>query len=155
MKNWKSNRFKYLWLANFKKKTILQDPEDKYSKHDPNAEYNPSSYRDFEEYFNGHEGDLATFELWSDDNVFIVDFVKAGHPSIRCIRKGKNWAQDVVTILHREKRELHDIKPIYMRNMQADIIEGQLTTPKVLSYTLGYEGIDKNGDKRKKIITVV
>lgn len=155
MKNWRSDRFKYLWLANFKKKTILQDLEDKYSKHDPNAEYNPTSYRDFEDYFEGHKEDLTTFELWGEENVFIVDFNKPGKPSIRCIRKGKNWAKDVLTILYREKRELHDIKPVYRRNMQADIVGGKLSTPKIASYSIGYEGLDQNGEKRKKIITVV
>ena len=43
--------FKFLWKATFKGKVICQHPDDKYSKFDPEASYNPSSFRDFLDYF--------------------------------------------------------------------------------------------------------
>ena len=44
---------KYKWVARFKKKTISQPSDDRYSKYDPKSEYNPSSFRDFLDYFEG------------------------------------------------------------------------------------------------------
>ena len=54
MKNLEKSKFKYLWRAVFQKKTITQHPEDKYSRHNPDAEWNPSSFRDFQNYFDNH-----------------------------------------------------------------------------------------------------
>lgn len=152
---WASDKFKYLWRAVFKNKNILQDPNDLYSKHDPFAEYNPSSFRDFQEYFDGHNKELEAFELWSEDAKYWVDFSKRGYPEIRVLKKGKNWASDKEVILYREKRELSDLRVIYYRNMEATIVDGKFGEPRVLSYTLGYQGLDKNGNSRKKMVTVI
>ena len=46
---------KYKWIANFKKKAIIQPDDDRYSKYDPEAEWNPSSFRDFQDYFDEHK----------------------------------------------------------------------------------------------------
>lgn len=148
-------KFKYLWRANFRKKVITQHPQDLYSKHDPKAEYNPSSFRDFQDYFDEHKSELDMFGLWSDKDCYLVDFTKDGHPTIKMIKKGKYWAGDKEIILRREKRELSDIRPIYYRQMENTIVDGVFGEPRVLGYVLGYQGIDKNGNSRKKMITVI
>lgn len=149
------SKFKYLWRAEFKGRVICQHPEDLYSKHDPKADYNPSSFRDFQEYFDKHKDELETFTLWSDGDFYTIDFTKKGHPEIRMLRKGKNWASDKVVILHREKRELSDIRVIYYRNMEATMEDGKLGEPRTSSYILGYQGLDQNGDNRQKKLTVI
>ena len=148
-------KFKYLWRANFRKKVITQHPQDLYSKHDPKAEYNPSSFRDFQNYFDEHKSELDMFGLWSDKGCYLVDFTKDGYPIIKMIEKGKHWSGDKEIILHREKRELKDIRVIYFRNMEVQATNGVFSEPRVLSYTLGYQGIDKNGNNRQKTIVVV
>ena len=147
---------KYKWVARFKKKTICQPSDDRYSKYDPKSEYNPSSFRDFLDYFEGgHSEELGSFELWSDGDCYMVDFTKKGHPEIRMLKKGKNWASDKTIILHREKRELSDIRVIYYRNMETTITTAGERNTKVLGYVIGYQGLDKNGNNRQKKITVI
>lgn len=148
-------KFKYIWRANFRRKIITQHPLDLYSKHDPEAEWNPSSFRDFMDYFEGHKSELDMFGLWSDNDCYLVDFTKEGYPMIKVIKKGKNWASDKEIILHREKRELSDIRVIYYRTMENTIVDGKLGEPRVVSYSIGYQGLDRNGNNRQKVITVI
>lgn len=149
------SKFKYLWKAFFKKKVISQHPLDLYSKHNPDAEWNPSSFRDFQEYFDSHRDELHSFFLRGPDKIYEIDFSKRGYPKIIEVVRGRNWASNKVNIIHREKRELTDIRPIYYRNMEATIVDGAFGEPRVVSYCIGYQGLDKNGDNRKKTITVV
>jgi hypothetical protein len=39
--------------------------------------------------------------------------------------------------------------------MEATIEDGVIGTPRVVSYTVGYQGLDKNGNNRKKTVTVL
>lgn len=146
---------KYRWVALFKKKMIKQPLDDKYSKHDPTAEWNPSSFRDFQDYFDEHQNELEQFSLWSDDDMYMVDLTREGHPVIKRMVKGKNWACDKVDIMSREKRKLSDVRIIYYRKMELKVINGQASSPEVVGYVLGYQGIDKNGNNRQKTITVL
>lgn len=146
---------KYRWLAAFNRKHIAQPADDKYSKHNPEAEWNPSSFRDFQDYFDEHENELQTFELWSDDDMYRVDFSDMSKPVIKHTIKGHNWASDKTSILHREKRPLHDVRVIYYRKMQMTIKNGQASSPEVLGYVIGYQGLDENGNNRQKSITVI
>lgn len=148
-------KFKYLWRASFRKKNIYQHPQDLYSKYNPEAEYNPSSFRDFQDYFDEHKDELDSFSLWSDKDCYLVDFTKTGYPEIRMLKRGKDWASDKIIVLHREEEELTDIRPIYYRNMEATIVDGVFGEPKVKAFCIGYQGLDKNGNSRKKIITVI
>lgn len=154
MRNLEKSKFKYLWRANFIRRTINQHPEDKYSRHDPEADWNPSSFRDFQNYFNGHPGELVSFELISKGKKYTVDLSRPWCPIIYCDEE-KKWGGETHTLLHREKRPLDNVRIIYFRNMEATIVDGKLGEPKVMSYTLGYQGIDKNGNNRQKTITVV
>ena len=154
MKSLEKSKFKYLWRAVFQKKTITQHPEDKYSRHNPDAEWNPSSFRDFQDYFDGHSEELVRFELVSKDTTYTVDLSRPWCPIIYVDERGR-WGSEKHTLIHREKRPLRDVRIIYYRNMETTIVDGVFGEPRVLGYVLGYQGIDKNGNSRKKMITVI
>lgn len=154
MKSLEKSKFKYLWRANFIKKTITQHPEDKYSVHNPDAEYNPSSFRDFQNYFDGHSGELISFELVGKDKKYTVDLTRPWCPVIYCDEENR-WGNNKHTLLHREKRPLRDVRIIYYRNMETTIVDGVFGEPRVVGYVLGYQGLDDNGNSRKKMITVI
>lgn len=153
-KAWENSDFLYLWKATFENKVIAQHPKDLYSKHDPDAEHNPSSFRDFQDYFDGHSEELVKFELISRENTFEVDLSEPSKPKISCERRGR-WGSVSNTLLHKEKRPLSNIRIIYYRNMETTIVNGKVGKPRVLSYVLGYQGLDKNGNNRQKTITVI
>ena len=146
---------KYRWIALFKKKMIKQPLDDKYSKHDPTAEWNPSSFRDFQDYFDEHQNDLELFHLISEDADYAVDLTDQGKPKILETKRGSHWGADKTVILHREKRPLSDVRIIYYRKMEMKVINGQASSPEVVGYVLGYQGTDKNGNNRQKTITVL
>lgn len=154
MKNLEKSKFKYLWRAVFLKKTITQHPEDKYSRHNPDAEWNPSSFRDFQNYFDGHSGELISFELVGKDATYTVDLTRPWCPMIYVDERGR-WGSEKHTLIHREKRPLRDVRIIYYRNMETTITNGVFGEPRVLSYVIGYQGLDENGNSRKKMITVI
>lgn len=147
-------KFKYLWRAVFKNKVITQHPQDIYSKHDPKAEYNPSSFRDFQDYFDEHKDELVKFELISPDNTYTVTLDDPEYPKILCEKRSR-WGSITYTLLHKEKRPLKNIRIIYLRKMEVKMFNGVIGTPRVEGYILGYQGIDKNGANRKKTISVV
>ena len=154
MRNLEKSKFKYLWRANFIKKTITQHPEDKYSGYDPDAEWNPSSFRDFQNYFDGHSGELVSFELVSKGKKYTVDLTRPWCPMIYSDEEGR-WGSETHTLLHREKRPLRGVRIIYYRNMETAIENGVVGEPRVVSYALGYQGLDGKGNCRKKVITVI
>lgn len=146
--------FKYLWRATFSHRVITQHPQDRYSKYNPAAEHNPSSFRDFQEYFDNHKDELKKFELISKEMVFVLDLSDKSKPIIYCDRYGR-YGSKTHTILHKEKRSLHDVRVIYFRNMSCDMKNGRFGTPRVDAYVLGYQGRDDNGNNRQKQITVI
>lgn len=153
MKNLKKSKFKYLWKAVFSNRVVIQHPEDKYSKHDPEAEHNPSSFRDFQDWFDKYPDRLEKFMLYGERDKFIVD-LNGDRPIIYAISYTRNGDEKLL-VMSREKRNLTNIRIIYYRNMECEVINGELGEPKVKSYCLGYQGIDKNGNSRKNIITVL
>lgn len=146
---------KYRWVALFKKKMIKQPLDDKYSKHDPTAEWNPSSFRDFQDYFDEHQNELELFHLISEDADYAVDLTDQGKPKILETKRGSHWGADKTVILHREKRPLSDVRIIYYRKMELRVENGHAGSPEVVGYVLGYQGTDKNGNNRQKTITVL
>lgn len=147
-------KFKYLWKATFKNRVITQHPEDRYSKYDPKAEHNPSSFRDFQEYFDKHPDELIGFELVSRDAIYTVDLTRPWCPMIYLDERGR-WGAEKHTVIHREKRPLRDVRIIYYRNMENTITNGVFGEPRVIGYVIGYQGIDNNGNNRQKTICVV
>lgn len=154
MNSLEKSKFKYLWRAVFNKKVITQHPEDRYSKHNPDAEWNPSSFRDFQNYFDKHSGELISFELVGKDATYTVDLTRPWCPMIYVDERGR-WGSEKHTLIHREKRPLRDVRIIYYRNMETTIVDGVFGEPRVLGYVIGYQGIDENGNSRKKMITVI
>ena len=150
----KNSKFKYLWRANFLKRTITQHPEDRYSRFNPDAEWNPSSFRDFQNYFDKHPNELMSFELVSKNKTYTVDLARPWSPVIYCDEETK-WGSIIHTLLVREKRPIRDVRIIYYRNMEANIVDGVFGEPRVVSYVIGYQGIDDNGNNRQKKITVI
>ena len=152
--SWANSNFKYLWRATFENKLIAQHPADRYSKHDPNSDYNPSSFRDFLDYFEGHEDELIKFELCSREADYKILLDDPAHPKIIETKYGR-WGSVTNTLLHKEKRPLHNVRIIYYRNMEATIVDGKAQEPRVLSYVVGYQGLDENGNNRQKSIIVI
>ena len=154
MRNLEKSKFKYLWRAVFLKRTITQHPDDRYSRYNPDADWNPSSFRDFQNYFDNHSGELISFELVGDKVKYTVDLTRPWCPIIYCDEKGR-WGSETHTLLHREKRPLENVRIIDFRNVETTIVDGEVGEPKVVGYTIGYQGIDKNGNNRQKTITVI
>ena len=152
--NLKNSKFKYLWRANFLKKTITQHPEDKYSKHKPDADWNPSSFRDFQNYFEKHPDELLSFELVGEKSVWTVDLSRPWAPMIYSDEEGR-WGSNKHTLIHREKRPLKDVRIVYYREMETVVVGETAEPPKVLGYVIGYQGLDENGNCRQKMVTVV
>ena len=150
----KSSKFSYLWRATFKDKVINQHPEDKYSRHNPEAEWNPSSFRDFQNYFDKHSNELVSFELVGDGKVYTVDLTRPWCPTIYSDERGK-WGYEKHILLHREKRPLKDVRIIYYRNVESEIRDGIIGEPRITGYVIGYQGLDDKGNNRQKVITVI
>lgn len=146
---------RYRWIAIFKDRIIQQPEDDKYSKYNPDAEWNPSSFRDFQDYFDEHNNELVSFGIWGDDKAYVVHFPSDCEPYIEEVIKGDNWGGDKFAIVHRENEPLSDIRVIYYRRMELEIKGCDVGSPRVLGYCIGYQGIDKNGNNRQKILDVV
>lgn len=131
---------------------ISQPPDDRYSKHDDNAEWNPSSYRDFLDYFNEHKDELQYFKLKKvgSDEYVIVHFEKDG-PYICKFNKlpGKEYEyccehlEDGVT----------DAQPIYYREMQNTSVNGVFGEPECIAYVVGFQG-KKDGKNYQQVVRV-
>lgn len=148
------SKYKFMWVAKFKGKTIRQDPEDRYSKHDPKAEWNPTSFRDYVDYAEEHLGELERFELKNKNTRVWVDFCKDGKPVIY-EEITNRWGNTRVSILHKEKRPLTNLRVIYYRKMECEVKNGELGEPYVRGFVIGYQGIDENGMNRKKEVVVI
>lgn len=136
-------RFDWLWQARFSDgKVICQDPEDKYSKHDDSKDWNPSSFRDFLDYFNSNRDKLTSFGIVNSRQrkVVVVRFDE------NKIRMFKYTDGDVdVEHIHDEHTTLYNVQPIYYRKMQNRSVNGVFGEPEILFYTVGYQGQDGSG----------
>lgn len=120
---------------------ITQPEDDRYSKHDDNAEWNPSSYRDFLEYFKDHKDELKEFRLFNKNGpAVIVDFYDKNHPFIRGQAK---FIGDVT-----------DAQPIYYRKMENTVINGKFGEPKIKAYVVGFQCKDANGKNFQQTVEV-
>ena len=137
------------WQARFADgKVICQPPDDKYSKHDDSKDWNPSSYRDFLDYFDGGKKELLAFGIWNSEHheVIMVGF-DLKKPYIVTYRNG----DDRVKIVHDGPEGLSDLQPIYYREMQNTVVDGKFGEPEVVAYNIGYQGKDKSGKNVKYI----
>lgn len=128
-----------LWAAVFDDGHVICQPEDdRYSKHDDNASWNPSAFRDVLEY----DGKLVFFIL---DNV-AVDIVNG----LFCTHPGKVTRQSFSL----ELEPLIERKLIYFRVTDRDYKNGVGQEPFIAKYVIGYEGKNAQGVVEKKVIYV-
>lgn len=128
---------KYRWIAVFDDMHIIYQPEDdQYSKHDPKAEHNPSSFRDLLDHME--KSPLDTFSLGDDYAVHI--------PS------GTFTVGDLQFSL--ESEPLVDRKLIYYRVVNRDIIGGEWQDAIIKEYVFGYEGKNSQGKVEKKVLHI-
>ena len=128
--------FNYLWTGYFNNGHIIEQPEDdKYSKHDDNSEYNPSSFRDLLEYT---ESKLVLFKLKSKDKEISVNLIT-----------GDITINDVVFTTN----DVVNPKLIYYRDIEKDFINGQPVDERIVAYNVGYEYLI-NGKNKQNIIRI-
>ena len=128
--------FNYLWTGYFNNGHIIEQPEDdKYSKHDDNSEYNPSSFRDLLEYT---ESKLVLFKLKSKDKEILVNLIT-----------GDITINDVVFTTN----DVVNPKLIYYRDIEKDFINGQPIDERIVAYNVGYEYLI-NGKNKQNIIRI-
>lgn len=136
-----SQPLKYLWTAYFADgHVIAQRADDKYSKHDDTADWNPSAFRDVLDYES--VSPLSTFTIGDHLNYHEVDVVN-GLFNIENI------------IFSMEETPLVDRKLIFFREMMQEFsMDSEPDEPFVNRYCFGYEGKDTDGKTHKKIIYI-
>lgn len=133
---------KYLWIAEFDDgKHINQPEDDRYSKFNPEADYNPSAFRDILDYEK--ISPLRFFTLRSSifhDKIYGVD-----------LKTGEFLIEGAMIKLERPLEELRDRQLIYFRTMRANMVTHEQG---VYAYNFGYKGKDKDGKVVEKVITI-
>ena len=146
---------KYLWTGYFLDGKILEQPrDDKYSKHDDDAEHNPSAFRDLLDYME--TSDLIYFDINDGTFAYGVDL-----PTGRFGING-TWFS-----IEEQYEPLTDRKLVYYRAMKQDTHlklrkeeDGTITdeshtdAPVIESYYFGYEGKNANGKLVTKVIRI-
>jgi hypothetical protein len=130
---------KYLWNAYFHDGyIIMQPPDDRYSKHDDNAEWNPSSFRDILEY----GGELTLFTL-CDARRNVVAAVNLKDGTIQHLGK------QVHSTASTEPKKL-----VYYREVDVDYVDGVFSDSNIAAYCVGYEYKNKDGKNIQRIIRI-
>ena len=148
------DNFKYLWGARFANgHTITQHPNDLYSKHNPKATYNPSSFRDFLDYVEKHpDVPVKEFRLFNKDKSYTVSFENPKRPVIYYDENNKYGIPTKHYEWFKCKRDLTNIRPIYYRRMEIDVMTGE---KRVLHYAIGFQGNEPNGNNYQKVMNVL
>lgn len=133
---------KYLWRARFENGGAIDQPEDdRYSKHDDEAEHNPSAFRDILDYEK--VSPLVWFELngvGMEEKDYAVNLVH-----------GVFVIDGNAIYLEQPNEELRDRKLIYFRTMRKNLMTGEV---ECVAYNYGYEGKDDKGRVIKKVVTI-
>lgn len=147
-------QFKYLWSAKFANGHIVrQHPNDLYSKHNPKASHNPSSFRDFLDYAESHpDVPVVEFKLSNKDKAYTVGFEQPGRPVIYYDENNKYGIPTKHYEWFRCKRDLTNIRPIYYRQMEMDLLTGE---KHCLGFVIGFQGNESNGNNYQKTINVL
>lgn len=147
-------QFKYLWSAKFANGHVVrQHPNDLYSKHNPKASHNPSSFRDFLDYVESHpDVPVVEFKLSNKDKSYTVGFEQPGRPVIYYDENNKYGIPTKHYEWFKCKRDLTNIRPIYYRQMELDILTGE---KRCLGFVIGFQGNEPNGNNYQKTINVL
>lgn len=147
------DKFKYLWSARFANGHIItQHPQDLYSKHNPESAYNPSSFRDFLDYVEKHpDVPVIDFTLFDKEKSYKV-IINTVRPAITYDERNRYGVITKHYELFRCKRDLTNIRPIYYRRMEMDVMTGE---KRCLGFVIGFQGNESNGGNYKKEINVL
>lgn len=147
-------QFKYLWSAKFANGHVVrQHPNDLYSKHNPKASHNPSSFRDFLDYAESHpDVPVVEFKLSNKDKAYTVGFEQPGRPVIYYDENNKYGIPTKHYEWFKCKRDLTNIRPIYYRQMEMDLLTGE---KHCLGFVIGFQGNESNGNNYQKTINVL
>lgn len=147
-------QFKYLWSAKFANGHVVrQHPNDLYSKHNPKASHNPSSFRDFLDYVESHpDVPVVEFKLSNKDKAYTVGFEQPGRPVIYYDENNKYGIPTKHYEWFKCKRDLTNIRPIYYRQMEMDLLTGE---KRCLGFVIGFQGNEPNGNNYQKTINVL
>ena len=147
-------QFKYLWSAKFANGHIVrQHPNDLYSKHNPKASHNPSSFRDFLDYAESHpDVPVVEFKLSNKEKAYTVGFGQPGRPVIYYDENNKYGIPTKHYEWFKCKRDLTNIRPIYYRQMEMDLLTGE---KHCLGFVIGFQGNESNGNNYQKTINVL
>lgn len=147
-------QFKYLWSAKFANGHVVQQrPDDRYSKHNPKAEHNPSSFRDFLDYAESHpDVPLVEFKLSNKGCAYTVSFKNPKRPVIYYDENNKYGIATKHFEWFKCKRDLTNIRPIYYRQMEMDVMTGE---KRCLGFVIGFQGNEPNGNNYQKTISVL
>lgn len=131
---------KYLFEATFKDGHMIRQPfDDRYSKHDDNAEYNKSAFTDVLDY--AEKSPVEMFALVGHDRqIYAVN-----------LESGEFFVNGTVFMLDQPLEELQDRKLIYYRTMRQDMQTGNRY---IYAYNIGYEGTNSKGKREQKVVTV-
>ena len=148
------DNFKYLWCARFANgHTITQNQNDLYSKHDPKATHNPSSFRDFLDYTEKHpDVPVKEFRLFNKEKSYTVSFENPQRPVIYYDENNRYGIPTKHYEWFKCKRDLTNIRPIYYRRMELDVMTGE---KRVLHYVIGFQGNETNGNNYQKVMNVL
>lgn len=130
-----------LWKAYFPNgASIFQNKDDRYSKHDDNAEHNPSAFRDILDY------PLDPYWFTLEDETKTVAGVDLSEGKF-IVGPDYNW-------FSLESEPLTDRKLIYFRDINWEQIDGVTQDPYVVRYAIGYEGKNPEGKIEKKVLYI-
>lgn len=146
-------QFKYLWSVRFANgHTITQHPQDLYSKHNPESDYNPSSFRDFLDYAEKHpDVPVVDFVLFNKEKTYKV-VINTVRPVITYDERNRYGISTKHCELFRCKRDLTNIRPIYFRRMEKNVMTGET---RILHYVIGFQGNESNGNNYQKTLNVL
>lgn len=147
------DNFKYLWGARFANgHAITQHPQDLYSKHNPESAHNPSSFRDFLDYVEKHPDDpVVEFRLFNKEKSYTMNF-ESKRPIIYYDENNRYGIQTKHYEYFKCKRDLTNIRPIYYRRMEIDVMTGK---KRCLGFVIGFQGNESNGNNYQKTLTVL
>lgn len=137
-----TQKLKYLWTAVFADGHRIAQPEDdRYSKYDDTAEWNPSAFRD-----------VLDYEETSPLSIFILEDKDVSLSGVG-LENGLFSVNGHMFTL--EETPLTNRKLIFFREIRQEFqMSGETGEPYVNRYAIGYEGKDENGKVHKKIIYI-
>lgn len=152
-------KLNWLWCAEFcDGKTICQPEDDKYSKHNPDADWNPSAFRDFLDYFGDNKDKLVSFTLKNSNTGEEVSVCfDDNSPFITILPPDEGKEPSIMGIFgdSADAGCLYNVRPIYYREMENLSVNGVFGKPRVAAYVVGFQWQDSNGKNKQRIVRII